>query len=116
MISPTESKCPESSIGEFCVPCKWIYESCKGTKICDNDKCVCSSGYTNKDCYNGKVTHVYTISSRSTPDFLECESGRYGHGCKKSCVNCNNYGCNNIDGTCSSCTDRFGEPGCDIRM
>ncbi|KAH0808960.1 hypothetical protein GEV33_013831 [Tenebrio molitor] len=57
-LQVSESKCPESSIGEFCVPCKWIYESCKGTKICDNDKCVCSSGYTNKDCYYGKNAKV----------------------------------------------------------
>jgi hypothetical protein len=62
------------------VPCNWIYENCKYIKICDNDKCVCSSGYNsaNENCYNRKITHVYTISRRSTPKFLECESGRYG--------------------------------------
>jgi hypothetical protein len=126
MIPPTESDCPENTIGEFCVPCEWIYESCERVKICDNDKCVCSSGYYmyeynwNQDCYYCKVTHVYTVLRRSTPTFLACGvTGRYGHGCKKSCGKCNfNYysACNNIDGTCSSCADGFSGPRCDIRM
>jgi hypothetical protein len=62
-ISSTESECPENTIGEFCVPCEWIYENCELIKICDNDKCVCSSGYTieNKHCYFSKITHVYII-------------------------------------------------------
>jgi hypothetical protein len=106
MIPPTESDCPENTIGEFCVPCEWIYESCERVKICDNDKCVCSSGYYmyeynwNQDCY-------YSCGV----------TGRYGHGCKKSCGKCNfNYysACNNIDGTCSSCADGFSGPRCDI--
>jgi hypothetical protein len=61
MTSPTESECPENTIGKFCVPCNWIYENCEQIKICDNDKCVCSSGYNiaNKNCYNSKITHVY---------------------------------------------------------
>ncbi|CAH1364015.1 unnamed protein product [Tenebrio molitor] len=100
-VEVSESECPENTIGEFCVPCNWIYENCKYIKICDNDKCVCSSGYNsaNENCYN------------------QCESGRYGRGCKKSCGKCsyNYYNmCNRIDGTCSSCTDGFSGPRCDI--
>jgi hypothetical protein len=53
----------------------------------------------------------------STPKFLECERGWYGHGCKKSCGKCsyNYYSlCNTIEGTCFSCTDGFSGPRCDI--
>ncbi|KAJ3636464.1 hypothetical protein MTP99_000011 [Tenebrio molitor] len=100
-LQVSESECPENTIGEFCVPCEWIYENCELIKICDNDKCVCSSGYTieNKHCY------------------FTCDSGSYGHGCKKSCGKCSfddYYFCNTIDGTCSSCTDGFSGPRCDI--
>jgi hypothetical protein len=99
-LQVSESKCPENTIGEFCVPCEWIYENCKQIKICDNDKCVCSSGYDirSKNCYS------------------RCGYRQYGHGCKKSCGKCNNFysDCNNIDGTCSPCTDGFSGPTCDI--
>jgi hypothetical protein len=99
-LQVSESECPENTIGEFCVPCNWIYKNCEQIKICDKDKCVCSSGYniSNHDCAFG------------------CEDGRYGHGCEKICGKCNNSysDCNNIDGTCSPCTDGFSGPRCDI--
>jgi hypothetical protein len=92
-LQVSESECLENTVGEFCVPCKWIYKNCEQIKICVNDKCVCSSGYNipNHDCTFG------------------CEDRRYGHGCKKNCGKCNNsYSDYN------NCTDGFSGPRCDI--
>jgi hypothetical protein len=96
-LQVSESECPENTIGEFCVPCQWIYKKCELIKICNNDKCVCSSGY------NAWNTYCY-----------QCQNGWYGHGCKKSCGNCYYLSCNKIDGTCSPCANGFSGARCDI--
>ncbi|CAH1363932.1 unnamed protein product, partial [Tenebrio molitor] len=96
-LQVSESECPENTIGEFCVPCQWIYTKCELIKNCNNDKCVCSSGY------NAWNTYCY-----------QCQNGWYGHGCKKSCGNCYYLSCNKIDGTCSPCANGFSGARCDI--
>jgi hypothetical protein len=96
-FSASESRCPESTIGGFCVPCTWIYRNCEQIKICNKDKCTCSAGYVVED------------HCRSP-----CHENRYGHGCKERCGRCKYY-CEGVEGTClfSRCTDGYTGPKCD---
>ncbi|XP_063907949.1 uncharacterized protein LOC135126082 isoform X2 [Zophobas morio] len=90
------SKCPEDTIGEFCVPCLWMSITCYNLKVCKERKCVCSSGYLGSDCYQF------------------CPRKTYGHGCQKQCTNCK-YDCNGVTGTCpGGCRENYYGEKCDI--
>ncbi|XP_063907960.1 uncharacterized protein LOC135126088 isoform X2 [Zophobas morio] len=90
------SKCPEDTIGEFCVPCLWMSITCYNLKVCKERKCVCSAGYLGSDCYQF------------------CPRKTYGHGCQKQCTNCK-YDCNGVTGTCpGGCRENYYGEKCDI--
>jgi hypothetical protein len=59
-FSASESRCPESTIGGFCVPCTWIYRNCEQIKICNKDKCTCSAGYVVEDHCRSRKS-VFTL-------------------------------------------------------
>ena len=56
------SKCPEDTIGDFCVPCLWMSITCYFLKVCKERKCVCSAGYSGSDCLQGNNKHYNNIS------------------------------------------------------
>ncbi|KAJ3647841.1 hypothetical protein Zmor_019698 [Zophobas morio] len=90
------SKCPEDAIGEFCVPCLWLPTNCKYFKVCNERKCVCSTGYFGRDCHQ------------------PCARKTYGHECQKQCTNCN-YDCDKATGTCRyGCLENYSGKKCDI--
>ncbi|XP_063908373.1 uncharacterized protein LOC135126330 [Zophobas morio] len=97
------SNCPEDAIGDFCMPCSWIFDECKQITVCKGHKCVCSAGYHGEKCY------------------YKCGDKTYGHGCQKQCGKCYysyrvGYSCDHVNGKCPSshCEESYSGPKCDI--